>query len=469
MSAKPSIETLSGEILLHSEMQETMHQLCDVAGKRWVGSDAEKTAGDHLLAMMKRYHMDNVHAETFRVKAWQRGPFSMAIDSPFRRTLTAFALPNCGSHDISGEVVFTDFDTLEEWDDLKGGVAGRIVVCRGGASKGFVRFALSRDDKARLALAAGAIAFVWGGTHNGQLPGTGSVSPSLGEKMPCVAISLEDSELLARSCRRGLVNVHIRTENKFRLTAARNLVGEIPGTDDAGSLVLLTAHYDGHDITDAAHDNAAGCAVMLEVARTLLTHDVRPVSTIRVVIFTAEEIGVIGSSVYAREHKHEMDKIRFLLNGDGIAYLPSCQYVHVPLGGKIVPYLHELFRSHGRDVEVEHTVRLNWDHAPFALQGIPCGSITVWQDRCMHAHWGHTAADTPDKLSDAELRQTAINALILTHVVSMKDQWPFRRFSDIEIREAVLSGASDKQVEDRMSRWEEMLSVPSDSPNEDED
>jgi len=455
MLMESSIETLVGEVLLHSQMQETMYQLCDVAGKRWIGTAAERMAGDYLLATMERYGMADVHAETFHVKAWRRGLFTMAIEAPFKRVLTAFALPNCGSHDVSGEIAFTDFDTPEEWDTLKNAVKGKIAVCRGGASKGFVRFALSRDDKVRLVLAAGAIGFVWGGTHDGQLPGTGSVSPALGEQLPCVAISKEDSELLARSCEHGVVRVRICTKNTFERTEARNLVGEIPGRDDSDSVLLLTAHYDGHDITDAAHDNAAGCAVMLEVARALIAHDVMPFSSIRVVIFTAEEIGLIGSSVYVRDHERELDTIRFVLNGDGIAYLPSRQYIHVPLGGEIVSYLNELFRSHGSDVKVEHAVRLNWDHAPFALKGIPCGSITVWQDRCMHAHWGHTAADTPDKLSDLELRRTAINALIIAYDVGMREVWAFGRLSDVEVRSVLLTGASERQIEHRMCGWEE--------------
>ena len=459
MQTESRLETLAGEVLLHSQMQETMHQLCDVAGKRWIGTEAERIAGDYLLSTMERYGLANVHAESFHVKAWKRGPFTMAIEAPFERDLNAFALPNCGSHDLSGEIMFASFSTLEEWDALRDKARGRIVVCRGGASKsqGFAHFALSRHDKIKLASDAGAIGFVWAGTHAGQLPGTGSVDPVLGEELPCVAVSMEDSELLARCCERGPIRVRIHTENEFKSTEARNLVGEIPGYGDQKSLVLLTAHYDGHDVSDAAHDNAAGCAVMLEVARAMLVHGINPFSTLRVVIFTAEEIGVIGSSVYVREHEEELDAIRFVFNGDGIAHLPSRQFVHLPLGGEGVSYLDNLFRSHGREVKVEHSVRLNWDHAAFAMRGVPCGSITVWQDGNMDAHWGHTAADTPDKLSDVELRRTAINVLLATYDMSMRETKALERLSDDEVRRALLVGVTDAQIENRIARWEQVL------------
>lgn len=459
MATQPTIETVVGEVLLHSEMQDTMHQLCDVAGKRWVGTAAERLAGEYILAAMEKYGMANVCAETFSVKAWQRGPFSMEIVAPFKRALNAFALPNCGTHDVSGELMFASFDTLDEWHMLKEEAKGRIVVCRGGASKskGFAPFALNRDHKLRLAIDAGAIGFVWGGTQNGQLPGTGSVGPALGEQIPCVAVSMEDAGILARSYERENVRVRITTENAFEVTEARNLVGEIPGRDDQNSLVLLTAHYDGHDISDSAHDNAAGCAVMLEVARALIVHGIVPFSTIRVVIFSAEEIGVIGSTAYVREHEAELDAIRFVFNGDGIAYLPSRQYVHLPLGGEALSYLDGLFQSHGSDVKLEHSVKLNWDHAPFAMKGIPCASITVWQDSTMHAHWGHTAADTPDKLADSELRRTAINVLIAAHDLSMRESRMLGHLTDSEVRQALLTGASEWQINARLSRWGDTL------------
>jgi aminopeptidase YwaD len=453
-----TIEQLIGDVYLHSEIQETLHFLCDVAGRRWVGTAAEEKAGDYLLAKMGQYGLSNVHAEEFRFPAWQRGSFKMEIVEPFRRCLTAFALPNTGSHKVAAEVIFADFDTHDEWKMLSPAAKNRIVVCEGGPSIGFKHFALSSVDKARMALAAGAVGFVWANSRDGQLPHTGSTDPTIGEQIPCVTISKEDALLLRRTvASEGRAIVQIDTQNTKRLVAARNLVGEIQAKGKNPPIVMATAHYDGHDITDAAHDNAAGCAIMLEAARALSKYPYRLNATLRLVIFTAEEVGVVGSFAYVQEHKQEMNRIRFLLNADGVGYLPSSQYIHVPLGGKLVEYLKEVLDAHHRHVLVEHAVKLNWDHAPFAIQGVHCGSITVLQDECMKSHWGHTAADTVDKLSDDELQSTACSALIILHEVAKAHQWSVQRLKECEVKSAISAGTTELEVAQRLKRWQEMM------------
>ena len=454
-----SIEKLIGGVLLHSEMQKSLHFLCDVAGKRWVGTPAERMAGDYLLEKMEEYGLSNVHAEEFDFSAWRRGSFEMEVVDPFHRRLNAFALPNTGSHKVVAEVMFADFEIEDEWQRFAPDAKNRVVVCQGGPSMGFKHFALSRVDKAQLALAAGAVGFVWASRRDGQLPHTGSMDQAIGERIPCVAISKEDALLLKRTvASEGRVSVQITTENSKEAITARNLVGDIPGTGGKPPIVIATAHYDGHDITDAAHDNAAGCAVMLEAARVFSKYPCRLHSTLRFVIFTAEEVGLVGSFAYAKQHRHELSRIRFLLNGDGIAFLPSRQYIHVPLGGAVVEYLNDLFKTYGRHVLVEHAVRLNWDHAPFAVHGVPCGSITVLQNRCMPNHWGHTAADTLDKLSDDELRSTACNVVLVLHQVAKEEQWPAQQLTESEAKKALCVGATETQIERWFERWNRMLS-----------
>ena len=89
-----------------------------------------------------------------------------------------------------------------------------------------------------------------------------------------------------------------------------NLVVEIPGTDGALAPVLVTAHWDstasgttgwaaGADPAPGAVDNASGTAVALEVATILsLPGTAAPVRTVRVVLFDAEETGLLGSEDY---------------------------------------------------------------------------------------------------------------------------------------------------------------------------
>jgi len=85
----------------------------------------------------------------------------------------------------------------------------------------------------------------------------------------------------------------------------------LPGSDPAlaGEVVLLMAHLDhigmdpnraGDKIRNGAIDNAAGVAVLLEVARAMAASPVKPKRPILFAAVTGEESGLLGSQYLAR-------------------------------------------------------------------------------------------------------------------------------------------------------------------------
>ncbi len=81
-----------------------------------------------------------------------------------------------------------------------------------------------------------------------------------------------------------------------------NIIAELPGTDLAGEVVLLGAHFDTEPGATGATDNAAGCAVMMEAMRILKAVGAKPRRTIRVALWDGEESGLMGSKAYVRDH-----------------------------------------------------------------------------------------------------------------------------------------------------------------------
>jgi Zn-dependent M28 family amino/carboxypeptidase len=81
-----------------------------------------------------------------------------------------------------------------------------------------------------------------------------------------------------------------------------NVVAEIPGTDKKDEIVMLGGHYDSwHDATGAT-DNGIGSSMMLEAVRILTALHVKPRRTIRIALWSGEEVGLLGSLAYVREH-----------------------------------------------------------------------------------------------------------------------------------------------------------------------
>jgi len=87
-----------------------------------------------------------------------------------------------------------------------------------------------------------------------------------------------------------------------------NVVGEIPGTDKAGEIVLIGAHFDSWHGGTGATDNAAGSAAMMEVLRILKATGLKPRRTVRIGLWGAEEGGLLGSQAYVREHLGTRDE-----------------------------------------------------------------------------------------------------------------------------------------------------------------
>src|SRR5262249_35908128 len=124
------------------------------------------------------------------------------------------------------------------------------------------------------------------------------------------AVSIEDAELMERLLKSGQ-----RVRLKMRLTSrseaeveSANVVGELPGREHPEQIVLLGAHLDSWDLGTGAMDDAAGCAIALDAARTIVASGRPPRRTVRVVLFMNEEMGLSGGKAYAARHAAELGK-----------------------------------------------------------------------------------------------------------------------------------------------------------------
>ncbi len=85
----------------------------------------------------------------------------------------------------------------------------------------------------------------------------------------------------------------------------RNVWVDLPGTDLPGEVIIIGCHLDAVVGSPGADDNGTGIAAVLEMARIL--HDKPMRRTVRLMFFNLEEVGLIGSTVYARSIKPDVD------------------------------------------------------------------------------------------------------------------------------------------------------------------
>jgi hypothetical protein len=100
-----------------------------------------------------------------------------------------------------------------------------------------------------------------------------------------------------------------------------NVVATLPGGALSNELVLITAHMDNLPYGDRAYgadDNCSGSVAVLAAAGILSQY--RFDRSVRFVLFTGEEQGLLGSAVYAASAKAAGDNIIGVLQMDMLAY-----------------------------------------------------------------------------------------------------------------------------------------------------
>ena len=114
------------------------------------------------------------------------------------------------------------------------------------------------------------------------------------------------AEQLVRILKRGrpvtmrLTLVSQRTEGGH----SGNVIAEVPGRDAKAPILLVGGHLDSWDLATGAIDDGAGIAITTAAAKHIMDAG-RPLRTIRVVWFGAEEPGGFGGKAYAAAHGKE--------------------------------------------------------------------------------------------------------------------------------------------------------------------
>ncbi len=421
-----------------ARLYEHLHVLCDRIGPRPVGSVGEGAARDYLLATLRSYGLRAIRAEPFLTLHWQRGTTNATITRPLRRPLELLALPLTQNAAVAAEAVWTTFSTHEAFVRAAPTLGGKICINKADIGVNLSGTVLHRAERARLARDAGAAAFLWVTDRPGNLPATGCINPRVAEGMPAFAASLETGLLLKRLLAKAPVWMEIDTRNRAREGTSWNVLAEVGSQAGRVPAVILTAHYDTHDITPGAFDNAAGCAVVLECAR-LAARLGGARCRVEFLFTSGEEYGLRGAMHYAKAHRQDLSNVRLQLNVDGLGAGATYPLVHSAFHPDLVRYLSTVLEDAQLGADVKLQLAYNWDHVPFMLEGVPAASLTAGWDAAT-PHYAHTVADTLDKIDLQNLTQMSLCAGVIMKAAAQEAFWKVQSLS----REEVLSTIKER-------------------------
>ncbi|TWT11591.1 M28 family peptidase [Reyranella sp. CPCC 100927] len=231
----------------------------------------------------------------------------LRVESPQARAIQATTLGHSlqtAVGGLRGDLVYVG---PGGFDDYAGkDVRGKIILTE-------LSYAPGRHEKQRIAALKGAIGAVmmnWGPADNEALP-YGSVKPAWGNPtpdtirtqmptLPCVGISRAAGLQLKAQCEQGTVQVwfHTHVENGWRdveITVGR--LSPAASSPEADDFLLVGGHQDGW-FGEAATDNAAGNACMVELARAFHGYRDRLRRGITFGLWTAHETGTMAGSTW---------------------------------------------------------------------------------------------------------------------------------------------------------------------------
>ena len=476
------------EGLQRSQIANTLSYMADVLGARLTNSNAMDKAQGWAVEEMRRIGLSNTHREPFMEYgvSWDNEYVSIHLLEPDYQPMVGYPIAHTPSTNGKQELqaVIADVRTHQDLETLEGEIRGMAVLSTPPAIIDLSRFETGTPKRSAQEMrelteavippppgpdpyfsrlypdppqnpdvltAAERLAFYvkegvavvlesssgWPGAVRGfARPGAKIDLWSRDATMssvPIVAVTPEHYNRMYRILRRGIpvsIEVEVRNSHGTSVEQARNVLGEIPGTDLAQEVVMMGAHFDTWHASPNASDNTSGVAVVLEAARILKAIGAEPRRTIRVALWSGEEQGLYGSRAYVSKHfgdpndtdigtTSEYETFSAYFNQD---YGPG-QYRGIWLQEN--EHVRQIFKAW---MEPFHdmgmtTISLqgvgSTDHVPFDNIGLP--AFQFLQAR-VGGTGGHTNLDFFDTLPIEDLMKNAVIMASFVYHAAMADE-----------------------------------------------
>ncbi|MDF3001365.1 MAG: peptidase [Bacillota bacterium] len=259
-------------------------------GTRTAGSDAEHKAADYLLAEMKKLGLTDTEKVATDVTKWQFNGASLSLAGDSKviqpHSYATAATPKDG---ITAEIVYVGKGTMHDYDDID--VKGKIVLIDlDQRADWWITYPMLEAEfqgaAAILSANVGGFAQVSKDALNSQdICGPTSI--------PCVSISVNDSDYIKAKLEKGSVSATLKVDNEVSAGGTSyNIMGKIKGKSSEQQIVI-GGHYDMY--FKGFQDDSCAVGLVLAMAKAMKDSGYVPDNDIVFVIHGAEEWGTTYS------------------------------------------------------------------------------------------------------------------------------------------------------------------------------
>lgn len=386
-----------------------LNAICETGG-RFAGTESEVLAREYLAKRLAEISGSSPEHMLIEDTGWARGDASIERVSDGKKfpCVSLVRSPETPEGGLVTDLIDIGRGTKADFDAHADVIPGNIVMVR--HEYMFAAETTHRRVKYDWAMDRGAAGFLIASHLPGDFPVTGSSGATLTRGIPAAGISAETAAALSED---GPRQVKIRIEAKSEPRKTENLILDIPGRTD--EWVVLSAHIDGHHMSESAMDNGTGLAAVLNALRALMPCTDQFERGLRIGFFTVEEWALAGSAAYVDNMSDaERDAIRLNINLDSVAGHPEITALTSGFE-KSEDWMIEQAQSIGQKIGAHRPLMRNSDHYNFARHGIPAARLVAGFDRPdSNLKYVLTPADNRDKINPADLaRATQLTASLV--------------------------------------------------------
>ncbi|HEX7900025.1 MAG TPA: M20/M25/M40 family metallo-hydrolase [Planctomycetota bacterium] len=376
VQSDPTLDALIREGREHPKVMEHLDHLTNKIGPRLTSSERLTKACEWTRDQFAAWGLDARLEEwgTFQV-GFDRGPWSAKMTAPEALDLTigteAWSPGTKGP--VKGPAVLAPTSD-EELLALKPKLKGAWLFS---TARGPEKYQVAYDEAgiAGLIRSATKELIITGGRANitwEDLPTRVRITMVASQHGKIVGLLKEGKD----------VELTIDIQNTFKKGPIKvyNVIADLKGVEKPDEMVIIGGHIDSWDGATGTTDNGTGVSTTLEAAR-LLTMAVskagaKPKRTIRFMLWSGEEQGLLGSRAWIKAHPEAMDKISAVIVHDG-----GTNYVSgINATEKMVPLFEKIFAPAQKlDEKLPFAIRkvpglprgIGSDHDAFLAKGVP--------------------------------------------------------------------------------------------------
>lgn len=330
-----------------------MESLVRDIGNRESGTAAEARAAQKIKSWFEEFGLANVRMEEFEVQTSR--VLKEEASLPDGTKVACAAVGNSLStppEGVEGEVVMLESTSLEALRKIENKIAAPGIA--------------PNQKEFHKILKAKPLALIYPSRTPLAPAIYRSIRAEYVEKENAPVISMAHDDLL--NLMKGPRKLRIVTEVEKVTAKSQNVIGEVRGILEDED-ILVGGHCDTVRSVMGAHDNAAGTAVVLELAR-IFAHE-KPNRTLRFMAFGSEELGLRGSYYHAKNPENTKN-LKLCLDYDVHGILLGNLSAVVLGPGELKSLL--CFTAKELGISLQATSEMGMgssDHMPLAFYGVP--------------------------------------------------------------------------------------------------